>query len=176
MSSPVEELLIDVLGSAEAVPPFAEWAREQNRIGDALWNNELPENERLRALAEVLRGINTDDDGKVALLGLANLLDPDIDDGSQKLVFAHRRVGNPKSADGSRTRIERMFVVMDAHRPYQEILAQGRSPHGLKKLVSDVIGKRYGKKGSTIDKVWHPPRSGDPWPPLEMRRRPNKAR
>ena len=85
---------------------------------------------------------------------IADLFDPDVENGDQKLIFARRRAGNPKSATGTAAEIERMMIGADLRRLYREMLAEGHSRHGLKKRVSDVIGERYDKKGSSIDKLW----------------------
>jgi hypothetical protein len=166
--SAIEDELAEVFGSPEAVQRHIAFMREQVNIGGALWNvPPMPMDrrlsvlaERLRMLAELLRSGEVDKielNARRDLLdldALADILDPAIDNGDQKLVFTRRRAGNPKAAMGEMGRIECLIISMECGRLYDEWIGEGRNPRGLKKLVSDAIGKRVGKKGATIDKMW----------------------
>jgi hypothetical protein len=156
--------LLEICGSPEAVEEFTRWSRSQVAISQALWDEKLPDADRRRAIAKRLRDIAhrlSDEDGPVFLNGLANLIDPETNGETECLAFAHRRAGNPKASDSAMTAIERMMIVTECQRRYQAELAGGHSRHGLKKKISDEVGKLFGQNGSTIDKLWRVPKQGE---------------
>jgi hypothetical protein len=159
MPDATAEMLEDIAGSVEEAARIAGWAREQVKVAGALFGDNVSDGDRRRILAAELRKMAADccelpqpwEDRRILLNGLADLLDPD-GDGIECLVFGHRRAGNPRAKCG----IERGMIAMEANRLYRRYVAEGRNRRGLKKRVSDEIGRWFGKQGATIDKLWQP--------------------
>jgi hypothetical protein len=124
--------------------------------------DDVPAAERCRILATEVRAMARDladfgepwEDRRAKLSGIADLLDGDS---VECLRFSRRRAGNPKA----KSQIGDILIALEAASLYKEYVAQGRSRRGLKKQVSDEVGKRRGKKGSTIDRLWQVPPRGD---------------
>jgi hypothetical protein len=149
----VGKLLAEITGSAEEAARIADWAREQVKVETALLGDgHMSNSDRRRILATELRRISDDcADHRMMLNGLADLIEPE-GGGVQALDFVNRRAGNPKAKND----IEDAVIAMEANRLYRKYIAEGRRRRGLKKRVSDEIGRWSGKAGSTIDRLWRP--------------------
>ena len=136
----LDELRAEVLGPAGVWPPIIAWWPEPPNMPRALWDDSMPLDQRFRVFVEALRNgadRRTQD-------AIADVLDQ----------FSRRKAGNPKRAGGTWAQVENLMIAAEAKCLCRKFLRQGQRPRGLKKRVSDEIGKRYGKKGSTIDKLW----------------------
>lgn len=163
---------------ADGAESLAEVWHRQAPFVHALCDDTLQAEDRLRALATTLRNVAdalspvaaligepaalSNEDLRHLLSGLAELLDPDLQHG-ERLVFARRRKGNPRVND-----VLPWLIIPDVLRVYRQMVADGWSRQGLKKRVSDLIGKRYGLLGATVDKLWHAPKMDDDDRPLHQ--------
>jgi hypothetical protein len=164
--------LENITGSPEEAARIAGWWQERVPLMRALWDAGLPADDRLRILAATVERIAdlfsptaeligdparlSYEDARHVLVGLAEMLAPDSGH-EEHLIFARHRAGNPNH-DAATSWSVRRAIGREAERLYVEMRATGHKRKGLKKRVSDIIGQRFGKNGSTVDRLWRVPK------------------
>jgi hypothetical protein len=154
---------IDALleNSAQLQEMLTEWLPALRALNDG----SLPEKDRLSLISARLRAIaeELDDAAALFLTDLAELLDPRSTEDAH-LRFVRAKAGKPPP--GGWIKGEERLIAFEARLLYRKLLEEGISRNGLKKKVSDEIGHRYGKMGSTVDKLWRVPKASEPlwWP------------